>query len=169
MGLPLCMPCSDEEATIKEGLLLGNNDSSSLLDNEKEVMTLFSQTQEEIVETGQESCITDIFNMVIRGKLDDTYLDCINLMSNKYTTKGNDITDDENILLINSSGGTRAFKSQKCVRSAFFFTLSLFTSKMLGTGTVTTGSSFNILTWLQVIANENLKLFTTVLPQDFWD
>ena len=96
-------------------------------------MTFFSQTQEEVVETGQESCITDIFNKVIRDKLDDTYLDCINLMSNKYTTKGNDITDDENILLINSFGGTGAFKSQKCVRSVISFTSSLFTSKMLGT------------------------------------
>ena len=169
MGLQFCMPCSDEEVTVKEDILLGKNYSTSLLHNEEEAMAFFSQTQEEVEETDKESSSASTFKKVIGAKLDGDYLDYVNLMRNKHTTKGNCINDGEDILLINSFDGAEAFKSQKCVGSVVSFSSCLLTSNMLETGLVTAGSSFNILTWLQVIGKEDLKLLTCVLPQDFWD
>ena len=125
---------------------------------------------------GQSLQVTDIDDTenptslkYVGSKLDGTYLDYIYLMMEKHKLQEKVASDNEDIIVLNSFDGAEGFKSQKNVATVISFSSSVFSPSMINSKMVESGSSFNILTWMQVMAKENYDVMKASLElDDYW-
>ena len=80
-----------------------------------------------------------------------------------------DQTTSGETIVINSFDGAEGFRSQKNVGNIISFSSSVFTPSMINSRTIDSGSSFNILTWIQVMAKETFDVMKSSLDIDeYW-
>ena len=155
--------CSACTSTFDEDLLLGTNGTSQFKTEEEAALYFSSLSQ------GQQDTPDSSELKYIGAKLDGSYLDYINLMMEKHAVKENTVLPSEDIIVINSFDGAEGFKSQKNVASVISFSSSVFSPSMINSRNVDSGSSFNILTWMQVMAKETFPVMKASLELDeYW-
>ncbi len=99
---------------------------------------------------------------VVGAKLDGSFEDYLELMTHKHETEGRGITDGSDIILLNSFDGAEAIKSKDNLSSVISFSSQIFAANQIEEKTIRAGSSFNILTWLQVIGKETIEVLKIV-------
>ena len=79
-------------------------------------------------------------------------------MLKKFDRKGQTVEDGDDLILINSFDGAEAIKSEKELKSVISFSSQMITPRLIQSGEIKAGSSFNILTWMQLVGKEELKI-----------
>ena len=121
--------------------------------SEQEALVMFSQ-----MKTKQK---------MIGAKIVGTLKDFVALMKKKHEVKGVSIKDGEDIIILSSFDGAEAMKSDNNSISVISYSSSMLTPRMIQSKEVRAGASFNILTWMQVIGKEELKVLQCTLKDYF--
>ena len=95
------------------------------------------------------------------ARIDGGYGKYVSLMVETNVKKGRDIGEGEDIIVIDSIDGAEHLKSKKKITSVISFSSSLFSSAWIQEGSLTAGTSVNILTWQQLRGTESLQ---TMIP-----
>lgn len=96
---------------------------------------------------------------VIGAKLEgrmDKWID--EVMLKKFSDRGKIVDDGDDLILLNCFDGAEAIKTEKELKGVISFSSQLLPPKLVQNGTVQAGSSFNILTWMQLLAKEELHV-----------
>ena len=165
-GVELCISCDKDNDLVKEEVLLGIGDHD-MIKNEEDAMAFFSQSKKNTDNQNNQNISGT--TKIIGSKLDGNFGNYVNLMRHKHETKGLEIKDGEDLIVISSFDGAEAFKSQKNVASVISFSSSLVTPSMIHKQQIKGGSSFNICTWQQLMGKEDFKLMNTALTADYWN
>ena len=129
----------------REDLLYGH--SSKPLKSEVDALQLFS------VDAGDGTT-----NEVFGSKLEGSMGDWMETMLKKFDRKGQTVEDGDDLILINSFDGAEAIKTEKELKSVISFSSQMITPRLIQSGEIKAGSSFNILTWMQLVGKEELKI-----------
>ena len=156
---------------VKEQILLGVlPNSDKIIKCEEDAIQMFCNvgstdcTGETITDRSDNEC-----TKIIGAKIDTSYIDTINLMARKHLSKGLNIIDKiDDIIVINSFDGAEAFRTKNNVSSVVSFSSSLMTSRMIKHGQIKVGESFNICTWMQVMGKESYDLVDKVTGYQYW-
>ena len=97
------------------------------------------------------------------SKLEGSLKDYVDVMMNKLENKFNDddykIKDGEDeLIMINSFDGAEAIKTEKKVSSVISYSSQVLVPSLVQSKQLRPASSFNILTWMQILGKEELKL-----------
>ena len=138
------------EYNDREDLLYG--DSSKPLKSELDALQVFSVD-------------ADGSNEVFGSKLEGGMEDWIEAMLKKFDCKRYTVEDGDDLILINSFDGAEAIKTEKELKSVISFSSQILTPRLIQSGTLQAGSSFNILTWMQLIGKEELKVLRPCMSE----
>ena len=119
---------------------------------EEEALQLLSSGSEEVVHG---------------AKLEGGMVDWIDGMVKKLEKKGNEIGDDDDVIVLSCFDGAEAIRSEKQVKGVISFSSLLLTPKLVNEGVLLAGSSFNILTWMQILGKEELAVMKPCLMEYF--
>ena len=176
LPLQLYVPSNDDEEEVlkdaaKEEILLGIGDNKHLKTDE-DVIDYFSPLEKlHNNKTNDKDTVPgDKGTKFVGSKLAGGYIDYLNLMIGMHKLKGHEIIDGEDIIVMNSFDGAEGFRSQKKVATVISFSSSLVTTRLINKQEVKAGSSFNILTWMQVLAKETFEVVNVSLKSDgYWN
>jgi len=121
---------------------------------EEEALQLLSSGSEEVVHG---------------AKLEGGMVDWIDGMVKKLEKKGNEIGDDDDVIVLSCFDGAEAIRSEKQVKGVISFSSLLLTPKLVNEEVLLAGSSFNILTWMQILGKEELAVMKPCLMEYFND
>ena len=145
--------CDDDAFNRKEeidDLLYG---LGGYVKSEEEALQLLSASAA-AVEPGQ------IHGARLKGHMDNWLDSMVKKLDEKKSLK---IGEDEDVIVVNCFDGAEAIQSEKQVKGVVSFSSMLLTPKLVNEGLLHPGSSFNILTWLQILAKEELKVMKTCM------
>ena len=108
----------------------------------------------------------DVTNMT-GALLEGTFVDYLELMAKKHEVQGHPIENGESVILLNSFDGAEAIRSKDNLSTIISFSSQIFSANQIQDKHIASGSSFNILTWMQVIGKESIKVLRTVLSTYF--
>ena len=137
-----------EKEKEKEDLIYGATRLDVKVDDENDMKNLIMLTHDR--------------KKVVGAKLDGSFEDYLELMTHKHETEGRGISDGSDIILLNSFDGAEAIKSKDNLSSVISFSSQIFAANQIEEKTIRAGSSFNILTWLQVIGKETIDVLKVV-------
>ena len=104
---------------------------------------------------------------VMGAKLQGGYVDYIHMMVEKHSQYGCSINIGDDLIVIDSFDGAEHLKSKKKVMNVISFSSCLYTSDMIASRVVSAASSFNILTWQQILGKEELSVLLPALGDYF--
>ena len=104
---------------------------------------------------------------VVGAKLDGTFENYFEVMIHKHKTSKVLIQDCEDIIILNSFIGAESLRSKDNIITVISFSSSLFTPRLIQERYIQAGSSFNILTWMQICATGTLDVLKVVLLDYF--
>lgn len=126
---------------------------------EIEALQLFSQ-QVDATDNSEEGTIS-----IHGAKLKGGFHEWINAMVKKLEDKGYNLRDGEDLILINSFDGAEAIRTEKEVKGVISFSSEILLTSQVQSRNLNAGSSFNILTWMQLLGKEELGVLKPALEQ----
>ena len=143
---------------------------------EEEILQLFSRPSNftnSIDETnkGQQGKQTNTMTVKLSGaKLDGSFDDYLVLMGKKIKSSHPSYTfsPSQHLICTTSFDGAEAFRSKKNLTSVLTMSSFMFSKELLEQGMITPGSSLDILTWLQLMAKEEIGVLDEV-TKDYYN
>ena len=136
----------------RERLIYGTaNGSTASVKNEEHALSLLSV----------DPCTSEVYGAKLEGGM-ELWLE---IMLNKLKKKQFNVTNGDGVILMNCFDGAEAIKTEKELKGVISFSSQLLSPSHVQSKQLGAGSSFNILTWMQVMGKEDLKILTPCLSQ----
>ena len=140
-----------------------------------EDMSLTTLPSLQITNSGREECdeaedddiemslikISNSGDEITGGRIIGRYEHYLELLVQKHVNFDRKICAGDDLIVIDSFDGAEHSKSNKNRTSLISFSSQMFTPSLINSGTITAGSSLNILTWQQMRATES---YSTMMP-----
>ena len=120
--------------------------------NEGEALQIFSK------EPGS----TTVYGSKLVGGMQEWMDD---LMINKIIDRGSVVKDGEDVLLLNCFDGAESIKTEKELKGVISFSSQMLFPSLVQKKEQNAGSSFNILTWMQLVGKEELSVLQPCMKQ----
>ena len=163
-SLKIYVPSDEKKEQKKEDVLLGNTSVSDYLKFEDEALSMFSKGNS--FERRSSGSTND--NVYIGAKLQGNFVDYVELMKDKLMKKNiGNIVNGEDLIVISSFDGAEVSRTKKNITGVISFSSSLVAPKLVQKKNILSGSSLNICTWMQLVAQEEYSILERSLVDYF--